>query len=235
MAVCSFMGLPWYVAATVISIAHIDSLKMESESSAPGEQPQFLGVRWDFAVWGVFYCESVDSAVIYYCLCSGSRGWQVFWCLCWLDCLSSSLQCFRLVDATATVCVQQYISHILYPTHVHLNYNLLTNFSFNYFYCTRQKVLVIALFFLFIKMNLIVFVSVHPNASPLWCVPLHGSGFTKWHSGNRHFLLLKSSTSVFLLLLLLIYLYSGYMFWLLVPLLSINNPARALFVLTSTV
>ncbi|KAG9261466.1 electrogenic sodium bicarbonate cotransporter 4 [Astyanax mexicanus] len=45
MATCSFMGLPWYVAATVISIAHIDSLKMESESSAPGEQPQFLGVR----------------------------------------------------------------------------------------------------------------------------------------------------------------------------------------------
>uniref|UniRef100_A0A7N8YL37 Anion exchange protein n=1 Tax=Mastacembelus armatus TaxID=205130 RepID=A0A7N8YL37_9TELE len=45
MAVCSFIGLPWYVAATVISIAHIDSLKMESESSAPGEQPQFLGVR----------------------------------------------------------------------------------------------------------------------------------------------------------------------------------------------
>ncbi|KAK2845853.1 hypothetical protein Q7C36_010707 [Tachysurus vachellii] len=42
---CSFMGLPWYVAATVISIAHIDSLKMESESNAPGEQPQFLGVR----------------------------------------------------------------------------------------------------------------------------------------------------------------------------------------------
>ncbi|KAK5871726.1 hypothetical protein PBY51_004588 [Eleginops maclovinus] len=45
MAVCSFLGLPWYVAATVISIAHIDSLKMESASSAPGEQPQFLGVR----------------------------------------------------------------------------------------------------------------------------------------------------------------------------------------------
>ncbi|XP_029460019.1 electrogenic sodium bicarbonate cotransporter 4 isoform X2 [Rhinatrema bivittatum] len=45
MAACSFMGLPWYVAATVISIAHIDSLKMETETSAPGEQPQFLGVR----------------------------------------------------------------------------------------------------------------------------------------------------------------------------------------------
>ncbi|XP_073716772.1 LOW QUALITY PROTEIN: electrogenic sodium bicarbonate cotransporter 4 [Misgurnus anguillicaudatus] len=45
LVTCSFLGLPWYVAATVISIAHIDSLKMESESSAPGEQPQFLGVR----------------------------------------------------------------------------------------------------------------------------------------------------------------------------------------------
>nr|XP_057907035.1 electrogenic sodium bicarbonate cotransporter 1-like isoform X6 [Doryrhamphus excisus] len=45
MMVCSFMGLPWYVAATVISIAHIDSLKMETETSAPGEQPKFLGVR----------------------------------------------------------------------------------------------------------------------------------------------------------------------------------------------
>ncbi|XP_002709774.2 electrogenic sodium bicarbonate cotransporter 4 isoform X4 [Oryctolagus cuniculus] len=45
MALCSFTGLPWYVAATVISIAHIDSLKMETETSAPGEQPQFLGVR----------------------------------------------------------------------------------------------------------------------------------------------------------------------------------------------
>ncbi|KAG9355140.1 hypothetical protein JZ751_001853 [Albula glossodonta] len=45
LIVCSFMGLPWYVAATVISIAHIDSLKMETETSAPGEQPKFLGVR----------------------------------------------------------------------------------------------------------------------------------------------------------------------------------------------
>ncbi|XP_074188298.1 electrogenic sodium bicarbonate cotransporter 4 isoform X6 [Rhinolophus sinicus] len=45
LALCSCMGLPWYVAATVISIAHIDSLKMETETSAPGEQPQFLGVR----------------------------------------------------------------------------------------------------------------------------------------------------------------------------------------------
>ncbi|CAN9512657.1 unnamed protein product [Ophioblennius macclurei] len=53
LIVCSFMGLPWYVAATVISIAHIDSLKMETETSAPGEQPKFLGVR-EQRVTGVF-------------------------------------------------------------------------------------------------------------------------------------------------------------------------------------
>ncbi|XP_051537069.1 electrogenic sodium bicarbonate cotransporter 1-like isoform X2 [Myxocyprinus asiaticus] len=50
---CSFMGLPWYVAATVISIAHLDSLKMETETSAPGEQPKFLGVR-EQRVTGIF-------------------------------------------------------------------------------------------------------------------------------------------------------------------------------------
>ncbi|KAM9743338.1 solute carrier family 4 member 4a isoform 1-T1 [Menidia menidia] len=53
LIICSFMGLPWYVAATVISIAHIDSLKMETETSAPGEQPKFLGVR-EQRVTGVF-------------------------------------------------------------------------------------------------------------------------------------------------------------------------------------
>uniref|UniRef100_A0A8C2ZW17 Anion exchange protein n=1 Tax=Cyclopterus lumpus TaxID=8103 RepID=A0A8C2ZW17_CYCLU len=53
MIVCSFMGLPWYVAATVISIAHIDSLKMETQTSAPGEQPKFLGVR-EQRVTGIF-------------------------------------------------------------------------------------------------------------------------------------------------------------------------------------
>uniref|UniRef100_A0A3Q4GV40 Anion exchange protein n=1 Tax=Neolamprologus brichardi TaxID=32507 RepID=A0A3Q4GV40_NEOBR len=53
IVICSFMGLPWYVAATVISIAHIDSLKMETETSAPGEQPKFLGVR-EQRVTGIF-------------------------------------------------------------------------------------------------------------------------------------------------------------------------------------
>ncbi|XP_074777666.1 electroneutral sodium bicarbonate exchanger 1-like [Athene noctua] len=45
LGVCSVMGLPWFVAATVLSITHVNSLKVESECSAPGEQPHFLGIR----------------------------------------------------------------------------------------------------------------------------------------------------------------------------------------------
>ncbi|XP_014880940.1 electroneutral sodium bicarbonate exchanger 1-like [Poecilia latipinna] len=45
LVVCSIMGLPWFVAATVLSISHVNSLKLESESAAPGEQPRFLGIR----------------------------------------------------------------------------------------------------------------------------------------------------------------------------------------------
>ncbi|XP_031369624.1 sodium bicarbonate cotransporter 3 isoform X15 [Apis dorsata] len=43
--ICSVMGLPWFVAATVLSINHVNSLKLESECAAPGEKPRFLGVR----------------------------------------------------------------------------------------------------------------------------------------------------------------------------------------------
>ncbi|NXC45263.1 S4A8 protein, partial [Penelope pileata] len=45
LGVCSVMGLPWFVAATVLSITHVNSLKLESGCSAPGEQPKFLGIR----------------------------------------------------------------------------------------------------------------------------------------------------------------------------------------------
>ena len=43
--ICSIFGLPWFVAATVLSINHVRSLTRESECSAPGEKPQFLGIR----------------------------------------------------------------------------------------------------------------------------------------------------------------------------------------------
>uniref|UniRef100_A0A8C3T3M5 Anion exchange protein n=1 Tax=Chelydra serpentina TaxID=8475 RepID=A0A8C3T3M5_CHESE len=45
MILTSVTGLPWYVSATVISLAHMDSLKKESTTSAPGDQPKFLGIR----------------------------------------------------------------------------------------------------------------------------------------------------------------------------------------------
>ncbi|CAK8673673.1 unnamed protein product [Clavelina lepadiformis] len=45
LIICSVFGLPWFVAATVLSITHVNSLRMETETSAPGEIPKFLGVR----------------------------------------------------------------------------------------------------------------------------------------------------------------------------------------------
>lgn len=45
MGLSSVLGLPWCVAATVLCLGHVDSLKMETETSAPGEKPRFLGVR----------------------------------------------------------------------------------------------------------------------------------------------------------------------------------------------
>ncbi|PAA82765.1 hypothetical protein BOX15_Mlig002493g2, partial [Macrostomum lignano] len=45
IGVNSVLGIPWFVAATVLSINHVMSLKIESESTAPGERPKFLGCR----------------------------------------------------------------------------------------------------------------------------------------------------------------------------------------------
>ncbi|XP_037657537.1 anion exchange protein 4 isoform X10 [Choloepus didactylus] len=45
MLLTSALGLPWYVSATVISLAHMDSLRKESRACAPGEPPRFLGIR----------------------------------------------------------------------------------------------------------------------------------------------------------------------------------------------
>lgn len=45
IGICSLLGLPWVVAATVLSVGHVQSLFVESQCTAPGEKPQFLGVR----------------------------------------------------------------------------------------------------------------------------------------------------------------------------------------------
>ena len=46
IGICSILGLPWVVAATVLSLAHVQSLFVESTCTAPGERPKFLGVRY---------------------------------------------------------------------------------------------------------------------------------------------------------------------------------------------
>ena len=45
IGICSILGLPWVVAATVLSVGHVQSLFLESSCTAPGEKPRFLGVR----------------------------------------------------------------------------------------------------------------------------------------------------------------------------------------------
>jgi len=51
IAICSLLGTPWFVAATVLSINHIRSLTRESDCAAPGERPKFLGVRYVLMIY----------------------------------------------------------------------------------------------------------------------------------------------------------------------------------------
>ena len=45
IAVLSWLGMPWMIADTVLSLTHSSSLRKESEVAAPGEKPAFLGIR----------------------------------------------------------------------------------------------------------------------------------------------------------------------------------------------
>jgi len=45
MGICSLLGLPWFLAATVRALTHVKSLFRVSEVSIPGEKPQMIGVR----------------------------------------------------------------------------------------------------------------------------------------------------------------------------------------------
>jgi len=45
IGICSLLGLPWFVAATVRALTHVKSLIRISEVSIPGEKPQMIGVR----------------------------------------------------------------------------------------------------------------------------------------------------------------------------------------------
>lgn len=43
--ICSLFGLPFLMASTVPSIAHVMSLRVESKTRAPGEKPRIVGAR----------------------------------------------------------------------------------------------------------------------------------------------------------------------------------------------
>ena len=44
IGVNSLFGLPWFVAATVLSMNHVIALRKTSESTVPGEAPKLIGV-----------------------------------------------------------------------------------------------------------------------------------------------------------------------------------------------
>uniref|UniRef100_A0AC35U3I6 Anion exchange protein n=1 Tax=Rhabditophanes sp. KR3021 TaxID=114890 RepID=A0AC35U3I6_9BILA len=45
VVVCSFFGLPFYVGNTVLSLMHVEALKVYSTCQAPGENLQLLGIK----------------------------------------------------------------------------------------------------------------------------------------------------------------------------------------------
>ena len=46
VGVCGVLGMPWYVTENLASVTHGYTLRKESETSAPGEKPKFLGMRY---------------------------------------------------------------------------------------------------------------------------------------------------------------------------------------------
>uniref|UniRef100_G1KLH8 Anion exchange protein n=1 Tax=Anolis carolinensis TaxID=28377 RepID=G1KLH8_ANOCA len=58
LGVCSVMGLPWFVAATVLSISHVNSLKEESTIAAPGDVLKFIPMP---VLYGVFLYMGASS------------------------------------------------------------------------------------------------------------------------------------------------------------------------------
>lgn len=68
IGICSLLGLPWVVAATVLSVGHVQSLFVESQCTAPGEKVQFLGVRYvNYSVPSLFFlCQMVTEHYLFW-------------------------------------------------------------------------------------------------------------------------------------------------------------------------
>ena len=63
MIPCAMLGLPWYVAATVRSIAHIQSLKQyDTKNAVPGQSAEFMGVL-EQRVTGLFIFILIGTSV----------------------------------------------------------------------------------------------------------------------------------------------------------------------------
>jgi len=72
--VCSLLGLPWFVAATVRSVTHVRSLIKYSDVSAPGERPEMLGVRSAPAALRDASCvRSPTGTARFNCVTTGSK------------------------------------------------------------------------------------------------------------------------------------------------------------------
>ena len=69
--ICSFLGLPWFVAATVRTVTHIRSLIRVSELRAPGERSQMLGVRLAYCNFRCQIKIFLSSLPALYCDCFG--------------------------------------------------------------------------------------------------------------------------------------------------------------------
>lgn len=46
IVICATFGLPFYIANTVISLMHVESLKIYTTCNAPGEKAQLLGIKF---------------------------------------------------------------------------------------------------------------------------------------------------------------------------------------------
>lgn len=165
LGVCSLMGLPWFVAATVLSITHVNSLKLESECSAPGEQPRFLGIREQrftglmiFTLMGcsVFMTSVLKVRCSHFGICSfwftGSCSLSIImWhgvSLKYHQCICYICVCFML-DWSDTFTAN-------------VSWSAVTQRCFN-------------------------FPLVYSHACVVWCIPLHGSIISARYTGKLSF------------------------------------------------
>lgn len=153
LGVCSIMGLPWFVAATVLSISHVNSLKVESECAAPGEQPKFLGIRE----------QRVTGFMIFILM-----GCSVFMTSA-LKVTFSQYPFIRSDEKESS------------STALYLHFSIILTMSVSEPWTCPRCIPFVCLYNS--SFSSVFSLSVHPNACPVRSLPLHGSFLTQRHSG----------------------------------------------------